>query len=584
MLIETKPVKPSKYLREGNKYQQKGNLYRAIECYQKAIALNPDLVPALSKLATIYRDSKDYRQAFIHYLKIIGLRPKKPIFSQELVKVSVNYSKLLLKENNLDNVITAYKEFFRQKLPQKVDNNKIDQICNMLGEVIIKLSVRQGQFATATTCFQEAIDNYLYKEWSYYHLGNVLAKEGKIDEAIAAYEKAVEVKPEFYQSLVKLGKLLLKKGRRNKAFQYGLKILQNQGHFKNPRLNSILNKLLSVNFDRPKSKEALQKVIEQIESSNPNPGAIATTYMSIGTILRDRGDFLEATDFYRKSLYYQFQKSQPEFVKRYWDIGKYQEPDFLVIGFGKCGTTAFYDYLCQHPQVLPAVRKEPFSLSKLVRMNENFKEKDWSLLSSERDWYLAHFAPRPKEKCFITGEASTSNIIPGVEKIIASWFPSIKLVALIREPVKRTISHYEERLKIDRQRGSLNEVINSELDELEATTNLAQTVTENLKKGWREHIAMSLYFYPLERWMKFFPKEQFLILTNEELAQYPEQTMKQAFDFLDLPDCNSIEYHPRNVGAYPQIDADLLSRLSKFFRPHNQRLEEFLDRKFNWDK
>src|SRR5689334_13964335 len=33
-------------------------------------------------------------------------------------------------------------------------------------------------------------------------------------------------------------------------------------------------------------------------------------------------------------------------------------PDFLVIGGQKCGTTSLYDYLIQHPQILPAVRKQ----------------------------------------------------------------------------------------------------------------------------------------------------------------------------------------------------------------------------------
>ena len=36
----------------------------------------------------------------------------------------------------------------------------------------------------------------------------------------------------------------------------------------------------------------------------------------------------------------------------------YDEPRFIVIGVQKCGTTALYGYLCQHPQVLTAIRKE----------------------------------------------------------------------------------------------------------------------------------------------------------------------------------------------------------------------------------
>ena len=578
---DTEQVKASEYLNQGNKHQQQGNIDQSIESYQKAIELNPNSIPALSKLAEIYKNQKEYATAFTHYLKIVSLRPKNATFLQNLVRLSLDYSKLLLKKNDLNKAIAAYEEFLNQKLPK---NDQIDIIYDNLGEAILKLSVRQAQFRPGTTFFQQAIDKYPYKVWSYYHLGNILAKQGQIDESIACFDKAVEIRPEFPLGLLSLGRLLLRKGRRNKAFECGLKIIRTQGYFEEQRLNDILNQLLSINSNQKNLKEALQKAIGHLEISSSQRLKV-TTYENIGTVLLNQGKLSEASDFYQKSLYYQLQKSNPEFVNRYWELGQLQEPDFLVIGFGKCGTTSFYQYLCQHPQVLPAIRKEPYFLPNLVTKDKVFEEKNWSFQAQKRDLYLAHFAPRTKERNFITGEASTGNIIPGVEKIIASWFPKIKLIVLLREPVKRTISHYEQRVKDNKIKGSLEEVINSELDELHGMTNPAKTTNEILKnRGWNANLAMSLYVYPLERWMNLFPREQFLILTDEDLAQYPAETMKQGFDFLGLPECNSINYKPRNVGSYPQIDENLLSRLSNFFRPHNQRLEEFLGRKFNWDE
>ena len=34
-------------------------------------------------------------------------------------------------------------------------------------------------------------------------------------------------------------------------------------------------------------------------------------------------------------------------------------PDFYIVGAPKCGTTAMYDYLRQHPQLFMPDRKEP---------------------------------------------------------------------------------------------------------------------------------------------------------------------------------------------------------------------------------
>ena len=33
-------------------------------------------------------------------------------------------------------------------------------------------------------------------------------------------------------------------------------------------------------------------------------------------------------------------------------------PDFLIIGYHKCGTTSLYNYLIQHPNIAQAGRKE----------------------------------------------------------------------------------------------------------------------------------------------------------------------------------------------------------------------------------
>ena len=64
--------------------------------------------------------------------------------------------------------------------------------------------------------------------------------------------------------------------------------------------------------------------------------------------------------------------------------------------------------------------------------------------------------------------------------------------------------------------------------------------------------------------------------------------MNQVFDFLGLPEHQHSDYSgdspskKYNSGSYDSISDDLRDRLSEFFRPHNQQLEELLSMKFNW--
>ncbi len=92
-----------------------------------------------------------------------------------------------------------------------------------------------------------------------------------------------------------------------------------------------------------------------------------------------------------------------------------------------------------------------------------------------------------------------------------------------------------------------------------------------------------LYVYFLEKWMSIFPKEQFCILSLEDLASNPRNIMKQVFDFLGVPNYEIEAFTNKNPGNYPEVGDEIRQKLYEFYRPHNQRLEEFLGRKFNWD-
>jgi hypothetical protein len=71
-------------------------------------------------------------------------------------------------------------------------------------------------------------------------------------------------------------------------------------------------------------------------------------------------------------------------------------------------------------------------------------------------------------------------------------------------------------------------------------------------------------------------------LRSEDLYNAPATTMKQVFDFLELSDYKLPNYPKWNSGSYSRVSDDLRQTLSDFFQPHNQKLEEYLSIKFNW--
>ena len=91
-------------------------------------------------------------------------------------------------------------------------------------------------------------------------------------------------------------------------------------------------------------------------------------------------------------------------------------PDFIIIGVQKSGTTSLYNYLIQHPNIYPAITKQPHYF------DANFDK--------ELTWYKSHFPTNFSkffQKKFRTGEASTDYINhPLVAKRMKKILPDVK--------------------------------------------------------------------------------------------------------------------------------------------------------------
>lgn len=103
--------------------------------------------------------------------------------------------------------------------------------------------------------------------------------------------------------------------------------------------------------------------------------------------------------------------------------------DFLVIGAQKSGTTSIFNYLSSHPSIFMPQCKEVC-----------FFTRDF-----ERgvDWYFSNYFPSAPASS-IKGEASPHYMyFKNVPERIASLFPDIKLIAVLRNPITRAYSHYQ---------------------------------------------------------------------------------------------------------------------------------------------
>jgi hypothetical protein len=107
-------------------------------------------------------------------------------------------------------------------------------------------------------------------------------------------------------------------------------------------------------------------------------------------------------------------------------------PDFFIVGHAKCGTTALYRMLQEHPQVFLPHVKEPEFLSRAPFPAPTPGERP-RVLPRTLEAYLALFAPAGAEQ--IAGEASTEYLrTPAAAERIFALNPDARIITMLREP------------------------------------------------------------------------------------------------------------------------------------------------------
>lgn len=128
-------------------------------------------------------------------------------------------------------------------------------------------------------------------------------------------------------------------------------------------------------------------------------------------------------------------------------------PNFLVIGAHKAGTTALYNYLKQHPQVYMSPAKEPrfFALEgKNLKFLGPKKDPGNRCRFTTLEAYRELFQGVSSEVAI--GEASTLYLYSQeAPKRIQHYIPDAKLIAILRNPIKRAYSNFVHAMQDDRE-------------------------------------------------------------------------------------------------------------------------------------
>jgi hypothetical protein len=185
-------------------------------------------------------------------------------------------------------------------------------------------------------------------------------------------------------------------------------------------------------------------------------------------------------------------------------------PNLIIIGGLKCGTTSLHHYLNLHPEI---------AMSRPKELNFFVAELNWPL---GRDWYAGHFDPSAPVRGESSPHYTNRPAFGGVAERMREVVDAARLIYVVRDPIDRMLSHY------------LHNVGGGYDD---------RPLTEAFADPESSYVARSRYFFQLEPYLEAFGDERIAIVTREELKQARPDTMRRAFEFLEVdPEFTSEEF------------------------------------------
>jgi len=223
-------------------------------------------------------------------------------------------------------------------------------------------------------------------------------------------------------------------------------------------------------------------------------------------------------------------------------MGKRLKPNFLGIGSVRGGSTWLHNVLNSHPAfLLPAKRKELQFFTKYY---------DRGL-----DWYYNCFLPQSnKPDAKHVGEITPGYLIAAqAPQRIAEMRHIDKFVLILRDPVDRMFSHYKWHLRVTGEDLSFEEFY----------TKIPRLAVNN-----------GLYFKNLNRYLKHFDPDQFLILIFEEAVQTPEICFQELGCFFDVA--------PDQFNLPPATNQSTIPRYRKLFNKAHKAAETLRKKDLDW--
>jgi len=271
-------------------------------------------------------------------------------------------------------------------------------------------------------------------------------------------------------------------------------------------------------------------------------------------------------------------------------------PQVYLLGATRCGTTLMYELFKKHPNFIPPFidTRQLFFLQDLP----NFKAHDFTgIVKVLYDMLYGRYNGAASYRKFfpLKGEMNAIEKSTGCKAItgdftsiylycreaaqrIRAITPDARLIIMLRDPVKRAYSEY------------CFMVTRTSLEKRSFEAAVADELNNRGKGNYfiDNYVRKGIYEPHVRIYNELFNKEQIMVIRSEDFFADPVNLANKVLAFTGLPpvkidgDLNDLQ---RNGNFYvKRLKDDTRAMLKEYYRPHNQKLFEYLGVDMQWDQ
>ncbi len=255
-------------------------------------------------------------------------------------------------------------------------------------------------------------------------------------------------------------------------------------------------------------------------------------------------------------------------------------PDVVLAGVQRSGTTALFEALYRLPMV-----ERPRRGKGSHYFSYNY-HRGWEWFQSQfptRRW-ADLVAARHGQPMFCFDACPYYLFHPFAVERMAQALPDIKVMVMLRDPVRRAESHFHHSVSHGHETLPFDEALAAEQTRLAGEDDRMQEDWTYWSHSHEHHsyVSKGLYADQIERLYRHYRHDQVMIVQSEAFYREPDRVLDDVTGWLGLPAVELDRADDRNGHEYRPMDSEMRDRLVDIYREPNERLFQLIGRRYDW--